>query len=205
MPNVNNGALLEVVIHSKLNSQRQMTVLHYRVSDLSAPPDQFEKLAAADTRFAEADGIYDAVANVSGQDCEFQEVQLQWIYPTRYAYRKFDSMPLIGQVDEDCLPQNLSVTLTKRGVEAGRHNIGSAHLPNVPTSWASEGMVNPASIGAYEALAVALKTPYTMATGGVLTPIIYNRNAPTLSVDVTTCIVQPEIRVQRRRTVGLGI
>lgn len=205
MANVNNGAILEVVIHSMLNGQRQMTVLHYRLSDLSTPADQFVKLEAVDDRFALADGIYDAVANASGNDCEFQPVQLQWIFPTRYAYRKFASMPLIGQYPNICLPSNVSATITKKGEEAGRHSIGAVHLPNVPQETMVAGIFQAPYTTALGDLATALKTPYTLATGGTLTPIIANKASLGGSKDVFTTVVQDATRVQRRRTLGLGI
>lgn len=205
MATVTDGAILELVIHSTLNLQRQMTVLHYRLSDSSSPADQFGKLANADLRFAAADGPYDAIAAASGSDCEFQLVQLQWIYPTRYAYRRFDSMPLVGQDDQPCYPSNVSATITKRGEEANRHNIGAVHLPNVPIEKIVGGKFVPGYLTTLEALAVALKTPYTMATGGTLTPILANKANLAASVPVATTVVQEYSRVQRRRTVGLGI
>lgn len=205
MADISNGAVLEVVVHSTLNAQRQMTVLHYKLSDMSAPADQFVKLEAVDTRFALADGIYDAIAAASGNDCEFQEVQLQWIFPTRFAYRRFDSMPLIGQYPNICLPSNVAATITKKGVEAGRHSIGAVHLPNVPQETMVEGLFQAPYTTALEALATALKTPYTIATGGTLTPIIANRASLGGSKEVVTTVVQLSTRVQRRRTLGLGI
>jgi len=205
MPNIDNGAVLECVIHSTLAAQRQMTVLHYKLSDLGAPADQFTMLETVDDRFAAVDGIYNAIANVSGNDCQFQEVQLQWIFPTRYAYRKFASMPLIGQVDDLCYPPNISATITKRGVEAGRKNIGSVHVPNIPVNTAVDGMWTEPYKALLQDLADRLKAPFTLATPSTLTPIIAHRTNLALSPDVATTDVKPEVRVQRRRTVGLGI
>lgn len=205
MPNVNNGALLEVVIRSTLAGQRQMTVLHYTLTDLGAPADQFTMLETVDDRLAAIDGIYNAISAVSGNDCEFQEVQLQWVHPFRYAYRRFASMPLIGQYDGVCMPPNTSATITKRGEEAGRHSIGSVHMPNVPAGSIDEGLYVAPVLDLYTALAARLKAPFTLATPGVITPVIYNKLAPADSKTVFTTVVQPEVRVQRRRTVGLGI
>lgn len=205
MPNVNNDAILEVVIRSRLAAQRQMTVLHFRITEMSAPADQFNILETIDDRLAAADGIYDAIANVSGNDCEFDEVQLQWVHPFRYAYRRFASMPLIGQYDGACFPPNVAATITKKGVEAGRHSLGSVHLPNVPSGSVNEGLFVAPVFDLYTTLATRLKTPYTLATTGVITPVIYNKLAPAASKTVETTVFQPEVRVQRRRTVGLGI
>jgi hypothetical protein len=205
MPNVNNGALLEVIIRSRLAAQNQMTVLHYIIEEMSAPADQFSLLETVDDRLAAADGIYDAIANVSGNDCEFQEVQLQWIHPFRYAYRRFASMPLIGQYDGVSYPPNVSATITKKGEEANRRNIGSVHMPNVPAGSDDEGLWVAPVLDLLTTLATRLKTPYTLATTGTITPVIYNKDVPANSVKVFTTVVQPEVRVQRRRTVGLGI
>jgi hypothetical protein len=205
MPNVNNGAILEVIIHSTLAAQRQMTVLHYLLSDLGAPADQFSFLETVDDRLAAVDGIYTAIANVSGNDCEFQEVQLQWVHPFRYAYRRFASMPLIGQAPDACYPPNVAATITKKGEEAGRHSIGSVHLPNMPNNTAADGKWGPAMLALLTTLAGRLKAPFTLATPGTITPIIFNKAAPADSKPVFSTVVQPEVRVQRRRTVGLGI
>jgi len=205
LANVNNGAVLEVVIHSTLAAQRQMTVLHYVIKEMSAPADQFSILETIDDRLAAADGIYDAIADVSGNDCEFQSVQLQWIYPVRYAYRKFASMPLIGQFAEPCYPPNVSVTITKKGVEAGRKNIGAVHMPNVPNGAILNGHLDGAAVALYETLATRLKTNYTLATTGTLVPIIAHRAALAESPEVVSAVLQFTSRVQRRRTVGLGI
>jgi len=205
MPNVSNDAIVEVVIHSTLAEQRQMTVLHYRITDMSAPADQFTLLSDIDDRLALADGVYDAIADASGQDAEFQEVQIQWIHPVRYAYRKFASMPLIGQFAADCLPPACHAALTKRGVEATRRHIGAVHLPNQPISAADDGKWIVGWMDVLNTLGTRLKTPYNLATVGTITPVILNKDAPGSSVTVETVVVQPEVRVSRRRTVGLGI
>lgn len=205
MATVTNGAVLECVIHSRLNGQRQMTVLHYRLSNVTAPINQYDALETVDDRFALADGPYDAIAAASGNDCEFQPVQLQWIYPTRYAYRRFASMPLIGQYVTACFPSNVSATILKKGEEAGRHSVGAVHLPNIPIETVAEGFFVAPYTTALDALAVALKTPYTLATTGTLTPIIANKASLGGSKDVFTTVVQLDSRVQRRRSVGLGI
>jgi len=205
MPDINNGALLEVVIHSTNSGQRQMTVLHYRLTDLGAPADQWEKLEAVDDRFAAVDGIYDAIADVSGNDCEFQPVQLQWIFPERYAFRTFGSMPLLGQAVQGCEVSGVAATITKRGVESGRHNIGSVHMPNCPKESIASSMWSDPNLTLYGTLATRLRTPFTLATGGTLTPVIFNKANPALSVEVFGTTLQPEVRYQRRRTVGLGI
>ena len=82
----------------------------------------------------------------------------------------------------------------------------SCGVPVVPTTKVADGvLLNAYRVTELFDLAGTLSDPLLYGTLGDFDPVIYNVSAPNSSPIILTCDVQAEVRIMRRRTVGLGI
>lgn len=102
----------------------------------------------------------------------------------------------------------MAVTTTKLAIEATRHGIGSFHLGGVANGDTLNGNVTVQGVNRASIVADAMSQVIDVsAVPGAVTlrPIIYNRVDPTASLNWVEWKVQLTARVERRRTVGLGV
>lgn len=198
-------AIAEVTFKMTHNDQTVLTVLHYKFIGGPAIADGAATLQALMIKIQAAGQVFRAHTNCTSQDLDYNLIVAQWISPIRYARQ--DALPgqTIGLVAQPSLPQNDAVALTKGGELAGRHNIGTVHMPGVPTTFVTDGLVTPAGFTAYNDLCTAIQQDVTLVAGQIFRPVIYNRVTPADSKEISTVITQNTSRIMRRRTVGLGI
>jgi len=158
--------------------------------------------------FGGAGGIVDKMKGMNVDTWEVQGVKMQWIYPVRYTATFTNDTAGSGTIVDIPLPQNVASTMTKKAVIAGRSSIGSLHFAGLANESADNGFLTPARIVAMTSIGNDLIVP--LDTGVIpnttlLRPVIYHKALPDLSQPFTDFIVQPTVRVMRRRTVGLGV
>lgn len=198
------GSIVNYTIQGELANQLVMNEFHYVTSGSSAPDiDIF--MSAVNTTLVGVGKLFDTWTAYVNNALVNIKTRVQVIYPVRYAYKEFVNTTTTGAGLGLPAPPNVSCVFTRRGVDAGRGNVGTTHLPGINLNDISNGRVTAGAqtnIGTIAAQAIA-----TVASGiaGVnLIPILYKRSAPGSSVPPKTYIVQTTTRIERRRTVGLG-
>lgn len=199
---VSDGAILEATIVGNHEGERTMSVFHYRLTSTLGLPDGD---AAIDLFNIEWNDLTDFVgAYVTALSTTWNAVQAvyQWIYPTRFHRRTKTLTADTGVVAGLSLPPNVSVAITKTSEKATRRSRGTLHMPAVPSAYVTAGLVLPIGKAAYDDLAGFMPVLYQT---GTFVPILFNRNQPNLSEQIVEGRTEETSRVNRRRTVGLGI
>lgn len=198
------GSLMEVGIRGRHFGQRTLSVLHYQYISTSLLSDGRQALIDFMNKLGEAGGLLVKYRDCCSAVWTMEEVRAQWIFPLRYVYEQSTTGTGDGTVAGNSLPPNSSVTLYKRSELAGRHNRGFVHMPGVPLTFVTEGVLSTTGLAAYAALCTKLKTVIDVTGGPSYQPVILNRSQPAISVFVNSCLPMGTARTQRRRTVGLG-
>lgn len=207
MPEVSEGAIFEVRINLSQSGQRLLNVLHYRL-DTEEPMDVLtvcDDMATALLGDEETDSIitaYQAFANVT---LDFLYIDIQAIYPTRYAYRRYD-MNGAGLRVGDAMPQNVQLSITKRSWAAEVRSGGRMEVAGASTDDVVDGIISVTATNLLTGLGTQLTLPLEIdgPVTSTVTPVIFNRTLPATSRVVEQFTVQPQSRVDRRRTVGRG-
>jgi len=209
MKTVNVGDTIEVIMEGRSAGQATLNVFHYQIT--AAPIGGFDWNGYADqlnVQFGNPGGFIEKYLACCSNEFTLRTLRVQAIRAVRYSYENFDKADEPGTVAEESLPPNDAIVITKRNDGTGRHSRGSFHMPGVPRTFVSNGDITAAGLAAYTAFAQEAfqVLQLTVLSGTVdLTPVIFNRSNPLTSQQWNQFIVQHTSRVQRRRTVGLGI
>lgn len=160
---------------------------------------------ALDTEMNKVDGIFAKMRLLREDDCVLLDTAHQHISPSRFAGKGF-----IKNVGGSVITAGIDVTqlaavLTRRSVVATRRGTSSLHIPLAadPTT-IDAGVLSAVSLAAVGDIGNAILNTGSLGDGISVRPIIYHRGATPLYDYIETFIVQPQVRVVRRRTVGLG-
>lgn len=206
MPPVAVGDIIQVTMKGRANDQTTLTVFHYQTVVAPSGTDGVVQIKNfADGFDAGIQSPGPALLQCISETWTWESTRAQNIYPNRQIY--VDSLvDLPGIRPDTCTAQNVSAVITKRGAFAGRRYIGSTHIPGIASGDYNNGLLTPDLKGLMALAAQRYKLPYTPTLGGgEYRMIIFNRANPALSLGIEATTVQPELRVMRRRTVGLGI
>lgn len=104
------------------------------------------------------------------------------------------------------LPQNVHLTMTLRGNRTGRGVQGSKRFTGLGASQQVGGVWDPAVTAQWALVGarIALELPGSLGFSNFY-PIIWNARSPGLRNKVRQVAIQSTTRIDRRRTVGLGI
>lgn len=143
--------------------------------------------------------------NIMPDDYTLRAVRGQRLAPTRSAYVEV-LIQTVGNIAEDPIQTaNMSWVFIKQSETAGRWAQSPTHMLLPSMGWASNGEL---TVGAATERAVFLAlVPAVVAPGdgGSYEPVIFNPGRVPNFVRITHVTSKQEIRVMRRRTVGLGI
>lgn len=202
---VTNGSVAAITLHGKHENQQVMNVFHYRVSSGGSLTDGRAALQAlmnavkADDKLAK---VWTAALSVKATQLKMRG---QWISPTRFGFLEEALDPAVGGEAGDAMPVNLAASITRRTDNAGRDQVGTIHMPAIPTSFVLNGILTAGALTAYgDVLTQALEVLTTVDPAAEWFPILFHRTAPSVAQQLTGGTVQPTARVMRRRTVGLG-
>lgn len=198
-----------------LHGQRVITTWHYMIDVATVGTQDGQALAGAmRTFFIGAGKLYQRYLAVMPAEWVAEFMDIQWIAPTRFRKDSFVRTDIGG--GGSTTTANLACAITLQGDQANRRSQAVKHIPGVGGADATAGLLN----APYLVLAEALRQEASndiLVTGTTLHPIIYGRAIPADptavppvagQVEKRTLIssgfVNTKVRVQRRRTVGLG-
>lgn len=211
------GQIMEIIYRYHVNEQICMAVFHYKtnqeytgVDEIDVTNEMLGKVSTVSTNT-----LLNNMASCQSSDVSYLDVSCQIVFPTRFL--KFAApITKAGSVGVSCTAQNVAAVITKQTRNAGRNAVGSLHIGGLATSLYSGGLAT-----------VTLKTSMAFVLSSMLSnidlatstttwlPCLANRTVIVVegkkhypivgSTELYTGKIQPELRVMRRRTVGLGI
>lgn len=204
------GDVIALTIEGSIFSQRTLTTLHLRrltaVNPALTITAELDDITLnASSAGGGADWIESEFLLACAQNWSMSFIHAQLVAPSR-SVKRSRLRGLNGLVITDATAPNVAGVMTKRTVLAGRDQVGSIHMPGVPAAGYVDGMLEAVQEVRYEDLAIKLLTNLVATvTAAEYDLVIHHTAFPGTSSKVDTIVVQPELRVMRRRTVGLGI
>lgn len=203
-----SNSIIEAITMARINGQVVMMVRHYRQQPAS--------VSYTDGRATLQDFLsqWDATAGYpytewaanASTEVSFFMHRAQFIWPVRFAYESFIPTLPAGALAPPTSSQNQAIAFTVQSDGVGRSARATVHMAGSPAADLTNGLVTPAALTTLVTLKDALAAPIIILTPAVtLLPCIYTRSSPADSQIITHGTIQPEARVMRRRTVGLGI
>lgn len=199
---VADGSILEVTIQGRHNDQTVLSLFHYRLVGSLGLPDGEAAIDAFDLEFQAVGGIADQYLSCCSNEYLGTRIHYQWIYNIRYHKKDFANRNGDGKVAVPAHPQNVGSAITKFNNIAGRHSRGTLHMPAVPQTFTTAGRLNGVGSLTYLTLASQLQT---VLVTGTMEPVLLNKANPALSKVIDGATVEETTRINRRRTVGVGI
>lgn len=199
---VPQGGILEVSIKGRFENQVCLSVMHYKIDSAGGTADGDLAIDTFDAAFNAAGSFVGFYLAACHADYVCDQVVYQWIKPTRFRRVTKNPIGANGAVAGAKMPPNVSFAISKLGIHATRHGRGTLHMPAVPSAHVVGGTLSVAGGLAY--LPIAQGVSQTFLAGSFI-PVLLNRGNFALSEDVVNGRVETTSRVQRRRTVGLGI
>jgi len=195
------GAVLEIRLRASLFGQVVINTFHYSNEAEYSDGGAALLLAMADFNAvvwsAITNGISDKVLNV--------KIDGQWVYPIRYRTQTIDATPGAGSHVGSTTQTGTAAVIKRFGEAANRHNQGRIYVYGVPTSFQGDGVWTNAFITTEgQDMADAVKAVIQTGLTEQLRPILWDRLAPTALQPIVGSGVNPVIRYQRRREVGVG-
>ncbi len=207
---VSVGDVFELTIAGTMHGVQTRNVLHYMVSSYSGSPSP--TYASFETAFLQSAMPTQIGTNMKAF-CS-AEWSLIWM-----KFQKFSPIPRSagtistahngpGGVSGSALPSSVTAVIRKRTEFAGKRYRGRMFVPGVPISYELDSTLNPAGVGALEALASDL-TEGGAATVGAYTAAMLNvlvhKGVAIAPTPVISTNVDTVLRNQRRRQPGKGI
>jgi len=204
-----NNSIVQATLYGVMNNQTWMNVIHFLPVD---PPAG--DIADGEDVLDEFAGLLDATgagwsflrAVYTSNQMSIDYLQLQFIWPQRYAYKRYDADTQVGTQAGDQAPQNVDGVITFQSDLTGPHSQGGIRIPGLVATDVANGFVDGVIRGHMDSEAAFLTAATTVTAAGFDYQLgIARKDNLALSEDVTHWTVQETARVQRRRTVGLGI
>lgn len=199
-------SILTAIIRGRHENQEVMSVFTYRYNGSQELPDGEAGLEAFHVQFAGAAGLWPKWRDCVSNKVTGIRLQYQWTHLNRFAY--IEKVPLIGStgaVGGTAYPVNTAVAITKRTINSGRDQVGTLHMPGVPSTFVTDGVLTEDAMLAYAALAPEIVEAISTVTPAMeMLPVLFKESSPEVSPRITSAVVKLTARVMRRRTVGLG-
>lgn len=198
---INTGSVVLVTFRGTLFGQDVMNTFHYRWDGpvLASGLTALIALIGTNPQMQANMALWQNCISEDVVDCR---VIGQWIFPLRY--RQYNTvMAAPTGSGSPCGTANVASVITLVADRASRHGVGNKHLPGLPLSSQEQGFLTNGQKVANTDFANAMAATVVML-GGIFQPVIYNRVNPAASMEVIGAEENLTVRVQRRRTVGLG-
>lgn len=206
--NVGNNAIVEVSIVGQASGQTTLTILHYRLggAPVETGTDGSAALTALNTVINnQTDSLQVRYMACMAVDFTCTAVRLQWLWPIRYRSQERTPQAAVGTSGGQIVSANIAAAITRGGDLAGRGKSGTLHMPAVPANFMDDSILNADAKTAYDGFGARTATIIAASGGLTFTPVLYNREAPAQSQQVTVAASKNTVRTMRRRTVGRGI
>jgi hypothetical protein len=177
---------------------------HYYLSDATGYPDGPAAIRSLANKFFEMTWTNNLKVFTNGF-FTFQYVKVQIVHPTLRVFEDVIVNENGQHATGDPLPPNTAFTIARRGSIAGRGRNSSLHLAGWSTDQLDTGGIDDGVIVQLNGLASAMVNELTTVVGPTTwKPIIWGKLYPTARNELRSAAANPYVRVQRRRTVGLG-
>lgn len=206
------GAVLELAYAGRHDGQRTLNILHFGITTISGATEVdgdsviLGLLAEGYNTETPGEWLHTYLSCISS-DFALEFIRSQWVSPTRWSYTTHVPAIAVGLVAQLSMPANVSGVITKRTLLPGRHNIGSLHLPCVPKNEVEGSMLSTDQRTNMSDLAILSVDVNNITVGAAtvtVSPLIFNALVPASSQVWLSNVIQPEVRIMRRRTVGVG-
>lgn len=160
---------------------------------------------ALNTALSAVGGLYDKMCGLADSLCVMLDAGQQQIRPDRYAGKGFLQNKPGTNVNVGIDVTQLAAVLTRRAVVATRRGVSSLHLPlSADDTMIDAGVLSAIALTRLGEVGNAILGIFNLGDGMTVRPVIYHRGAVPEFNYVETFIAQTQVRVVRRRTVGLG-
>lgn len=161
--------------------------------------------AALDTEMNKVGGIFKSMQVLRDGNCTLLDTAHQMISPARYAGVGFTKNVAGDEVTVGIDVTQIAAVLTRRSVQATRRGVSSLHIPlAVSDNHIDFGVLSNTALAQVGVIGNAILNTGSLGDGMSVRPVIYHRNFTPEFYYIETFIVQPQVRIVRRRTVGLG-
>lgn len=215
MPDVSVSDVVQVTYVGRLFEQKIMTTFHYQLEIVTGVVNYESAIVGLDGALSAAGNLLDDYLDCLQSDVTIDEAWYQMIYPTRlYLQRKTKGVP--GTRVAASGTANLSTAIERRTFTANHRSVGGIRMPTAADAGSVvDGKITAGLKTALLALATTMLQS-AVTNAGVLTwkPVLYGpaRPAkppkpalPAIVQDLVATTVMDTARVNRRRTLGLGI
>lgn len=198
------GQIYRTQIRGRLNGQRIVSILDYRLEVIPAPTVVTAVYAYMSGLHVVAGGLKDKYKGCTPSNYILDEIGYQCIYPVRIVqqFTAVAEFGLAGLADTS----NVQQAIEKRGEKATRYAVGGMHPPvGTQVTNFTAGLLTNGQKVVLQALADEI--PNQLGDGVTtltLRPVIYNRSFIPNYTYITECRIKDTVRVMRRRTVGVG-
>lgn len=201
-----------VTFKGECANQTILNTFYYRIDELGTAPLptdlQAESILADALTAGGADVLQTLFLACLPQNYTLSEVWVQKVFPARYR-KHVEAEAAEGTIAADALATNLAAVISRFGIEANRHNIGSVHIGPIPTgaTWQVDGQVTSTYKAALIAFGGAMLEEIDLLGSNKIkwVPTLFAAVGTPVHADIQTTVAQDTVRVMRRRTVGLGI
>lgn len=208
MPNIAVNDVIEVTLGYIAQAQQCLMVRHYVCANLPADLDYEGWLDQIMNEWLlGAAPVVGGLARCMHSAVSINFIQAQGIFPTRLFYKRLDQAIPGSNGGIEPMPPNSAITLSLQTDRPGRGRTGSVHVGGLSsTCYTDDGFVEATYKGLVQVLGNRLKN----GIGGVSPnnywkACTFNRLQVPHTNLIRAASVRDTMRVQRRRTVGLGI
>lgn len=200
-PDIEVGWIIQVTTRAKLHGQTILNTFHYRAD--AATVGYVDPLKTLIAQFNSS--VQTAMATAQSNELEYLATVAQVIWPNRYiAVSDSTDMEPAGSVEESSLPSVCAAIVRRRSIVAARDGYGRIYVAGIPITREVDSQINATEIAALSLVGANMLDPIDGTPVYLYTPILYDRLEPEASKEFVEWEVDPIIRVQRRREVGVG-
>jgi len=195
------NSVLEIRMRATFNSQLVMNIFHY-VNEQAIDNGQN---ALNEFGAAFEDEVWPIFQVPLSEAITDVRLDIQWVDPIRY--RVFTRTPATdhGAAAGGSLPTGVAAVIRRFGDQANKHNQGRIYVFGVPLTKVSESRLTTTFLDDNKALwENVMVTILHSDTFGDANPIIWSAAAHTERIPVIGGLLDPIVRYQRRRELGVG-
>lgn len=199
------GAIFLLTCRYQMCGQILRNQFHFRLETNTNTRTINTVCDAIHTKFKAVDNLSAKMRELRDVTCVLLDTGVQQISPSRFAGVGYLENEAGNALNEGASLTQLAAVLTRRSVVATRRGVSSLHLPLAnKDTFIDLGVLTADALAKIGQVGNAILNFLDMGDGITVRPIIYHRGAVPLYDYIETFIVQPQVRIMRRRTVGLG-
>lgn len=193
--------IVEIRIQGYLNTQRVINTFHYKLTEGSIDGRVYLLAMLADFEMS----VYTPWRNAISQDVNGLELVAQVVRSFRYRSVVVIPANQAGAVATPAEVSGAAAVVSRFGDLAVRNNQGRIFIPGIAKADTLDSQLTAAWLMANAAaLDVAMVSGIVVGGGSPSIPVIWSYRDYNNDVPITTALVDPIIRYQRRREIGKG-